>query len=445
MVIVLLLATTLVGVREGVRWTLEAELDRLLKSDASEVRLMVERYQPDWATIGEELQRKALTHADNGWFARLTRAGRTLAESGNAPEIREELPASPVGKAGRYEVATYRWDGPGGPVDILVGVDRSPLTEDVARLSRMLALAGGIVTVLAPLTGWWLAGRATRPLANIISATARLHPDKLDERLAVRGTGDELDRLSETINHSLDRIHEYLVRQREFVANSAHELRSPLTAVRTALEVALDRDRPAEEYRELLGELAERCQGLSDLINRLLLLAEGDVGRVHSGAAVCDLAAVAARSVEMFQVIAEQRSIRLESELQPAPVRGEATRLAQLTNNLVDNALKFTPAGGTIRVRTSATADAVWLTVEDTGPGIPREDLPRVFDRFFTGDRSRRRGDRVGGTGLGLSICRAVAEGYGGKIELFNNRDGGATAAVKLPGGNACNLTAPTG
>ncbi|MBX7105607.1 MAG: HAMP domain-containing histidine kinase [Gemmataceae bacterium] len=433
MAIALLLVLTLVGVRTGLRLTLESELDRLLRNDASEVLLIVERFQPDWSAVDDELNRKARSHSDNGWFGRVIVDDQVLAATHNAPVILIPPIGQPLFTVGRHRMCARTGSIGVSRATIVVGTDYAFVDEDVDRLTSMLVLAGTFVSLITPLIGWWLAGRATQPVAEIIDTAQRLHPERLEERLPVRGTGDELDRLSETINDRLDAINDYLDRQREFVANSAHELRSPLTAVRTAVEVALERDRSPEEYRELLGELAERCQGLSDLINRLLLLAEGDGEALGPGTTTADLGHVARLSVEMFQTVAEQKNVQLLSEIAPAVVRGEPTHLAQIVNNLIDNALKFTPAGGIVSVRVSAQNGTAHLTVADTGPGIPRSDLPRVFDRFFTGDRSRQRDGRPGGTGLGLSICRAITERYGGQIELRANSAGGTTAAISLP------------
>ena len=196
------------------------------------------------------------------------------------------------------------------------------------------------------MSGYWLAGRATRPLATILQTTARLHPDNLSERLPLRGSGDELDRLSATINSMLDRLAAHLEQQRLFVANAAHELRSPLAAMRTSVEVALQRDRPAAEYRDLLADLVEQCAALSSLINSLLLLAEGDAGLLHADGEV-RLDQLATAAVDMFQGIAEQRGLELGARTsEPVRVRGNSVHWREVIHNLIDNALKFTPAGG---------------------------------------------------------------------------------------------------
>lgn len=440
--ILVLLTVTLVGVREGLRLTMLAELDRLLMDDADEVGLIVERFRPDWTAVADALDRRARSHADRGWFAQLLDDGdRILAASADAPAlmfpIGSRTPNQPY-DAGPDRVAVRPINAMGvGRLIVRVGSSRNPIIEDVDRLTTTLLLAAVALIPFVPLTAWWLAGRATRPLNDIIERTSRLHPNRLDQRLPLRGTGDELDRLGETINAGLDRIATHLDRQRDFVANAAHELRSPLTALRSSVEVTLERDRTTEEYREILGEMAEHCQGLSDLINRLLLLAEGEAGRLGPGPNVTDLARVAARSAEMFQVLAEQQGVTLATDTATAPVRGDAAHLAQVVNNLIDNALKFTPTGGAVSVQTGSDDGGAWLSVTDSGRGIAPEDLPRVFDRFFTGDRSRRRERTTGGSGLGLSICRAVVEAYGGHITLESPPGQGTTVAVRLPRADA--------
>ena len=153
---------------------------------------------------------------------------------------------------------------------IRVGASLAIVEGDVATLSRLMVAAGVVILFVAPLSGYWLAGRATRPLAHIITTAARLRPSHMEERLPIRGTLDELDQLSATINRFLDLLGDYLERNREFVANAAHELRSPLAAVQSSVEVTLNSDRTVEEYQDLLAEIADQCGQLRVLVNQLL-------------------------------------------------------------------------------------------------------------------------------------------------------------------------------
>jgi heavy metal sensor kinase len=443
-VILVLVAGTLWGVREGLRWTLLNELDALLIEDVKEVQLTIDGFGPNWDQMAAELGPKVISNSDRGWFVRVfSTSGELLWSSENAPEV--SVPMAQAIKVGAYNRENYRLLQraiPAGkrspPLIVRVGVRRDPVDEDVFRLTEMMLMAFAFILLAAPLSGYWLAGRATRPLATILQTTARLHPDNLSERLPLRGSGDELDQLSATMNGMLDGLAAHLEQQRSFVANAAHELRSPLTAMRTAVEVALERDRSTAEYRELLTDTIEECIGLGNLINHLLLLAEGDAGLLHADGEV-RLDQLVQRSVDMFQGIAEQRGVTLIAEAsKPVLVPGNRVHLREVIHNLVDNALKFTPAGGSVKVEVNAPPDAsgVQLRVCDTGSGIPEDDLPKVFERFYRADKSRQRSQPIGGNGLGLSICQAIVRSYGGEINIASTLGKGTTVTVSLPASN---------
>jgi heavy metal sensor kinase len=441
--ILLLVLGILVGLREGLRYTLQREMDELLEEDLQEVRMTLRRFYPDWKRIKEELDSRAISHKARSWFVRIYSAdGKELLATAGAPaalQAPEDNQGGPF-YASHFRLVQVRLSNSTFP-DVLVrlGCSRDFVDADVANLTRMLVVAGLVLLVLAPLSGYWLAGRATRPLATILRTTARLRPGHLEERLPLRGSEDELDRLAGTINGLLDRLAVYLQRQREFVANAAHELRSPLAALRTSAEVALSHDRSPEAYRDLLADMIESCDNLGHLVNQLLLLAEGEAG-LEAGAPV-RLDQLAARSLEMFSGVAEQRELALGAPvLEPVTVRGQETHLRQVVNNLLDNALKFTPAGGRIDVEVASTPDGqARLRVRDTGVGIGAGDLPHIFERFYRADKARQRGAR-GGNGLGLSICRALVGAHGGRIHVDSQPGRGTTVTVLLPVGGGGNL-----
>jgi heavy metal sensor kinase len=442
-VFLVLIGGTLWGVREGVRWTLLNELDDSLVRDVELVKDTIDRSGLNWVDLAAELDPKVESNSKLGWFVRIFSAtGDLLWTSEGAPEF--SVPPSRAVKPGAYDRGNYRLLQqaiPAGkrtpPLIVRVGVYRDRVDEDIWRLTEWMLTAFAFILVVAPLSGYWLAGRATRPLATILHTTARLHPDNLSERLPLRGTGDELDQLSATLNGMLDRLAAHLEQQRTFVANAAHELRSPLAAMRTALEVALERNRSPAEYRELFGDLIEECTGLGNLINHLLLLAEGDAGLLHADGEV-RLDEVVCRAVDMFQGIAEQRGVSLQVRA-PAPVmvRGNRVHLREVIHNLLDNALKFTPEGGEVSVEVNAPPGSrqMQLLVRDTGAGIPPEDLPNVFERFYRADKSRQRNQPIGGSGLGLSICKAIVQAYGGQISLASTVGKGTSVTVSLPAG----------
>ena len=226
----------------------------------------------------------------------------------------------------------------------------------------------------------------------MLATAERLRPDQLSERLPLRGSGDELDRLSATINGLLDRLAEHLGRQREFMANAAHELRSPLAALRTSIEVALDRERGAEEYRELLADLVEECAALGILVNQLLRLAENDAGKLQPGDSRVRLDELVVRSVEMFRGAAEQKGVELRGP-SPPPV----SRAAMPSTFARSSTICWTTPSSS--PRPAAASPWRWrrgrprsrLRVEDTGSGIAAKDLPHVFVPFYRADKSRQR------------------------------------------------------
>jgi signal transduction histidine kinase len=319
---------------------------------------------------------------------------------------------------------------------IRVGSSLAYVAEDIAKLTQLMLLVGGGLLVAAPLGGYWLAGRATQPLSEIISTAARLRPLQLNERLPLRHTGDELDQLSDTINGLVNRIAAYLERNREFTANAAHELRSPLAAIRSAVEVALNAPRTPQEYHELLCEIVEQIGELSLLVNQLLLLAENDSAESPWCSTPVRLDPLVERAVEMFHGVAEEQDINLSLEsAAPVIVSGDAARLREVVNNLIDNSLKFTSAGGAVQVALqydSVSQQAV-LRVSDTGIGIDPEDLPHIFERFYRGDRSRARESQTRGNGLGLSICQSIVTAHGGRIDVQSTLGRGSEFLVRLP------------
>lgn len=447
LVVLAAVIATLVAVREGVRVALIREIDRLLEEDTLELALAVRSLYPDQEAIHVEMNRKAQGHVDRRLFVQLLDAEGRVAWSSLGTPPHFERRDRRVAVGGTNLIRHLTGEGylaveralrePGLPaMSIRVGCSDEHVRQDLRRLTAAMLLVGLAVLVAAPLGGYWLAGRATSPLAEINRTAAELHPAQLAERLPDRGTGDELDHLSRTINGLLDRLAAYVGRNQDFLANAAHELRSPLAAIRSSAEVALTCPRSSEEYQELLAEIVDDCGQLSALVNQLLLLAESDAGELHADLEYVDWDQVVARAAEMFQGVAEERGVALR--INPLPevrVRGDARRLRQVVNNLLDNAIKYTPSGGsvTVTLRRDDSRRKAELTVQDTGAGIAAADLPHVFERFYRGDRSRQRRLAQHGTGLGLAICRALVEAHRGEITLESRPGAGTMLRVVLP------------
>jgi signal transduction histidine kinase len=264
---------------------------------------------------------------------------------------------------------------------------------------------------------------------------SRLRPHQLDERLAIRSTGDELDQLSSVFNRLLDRIGSYLQERREFLANAAHELRTPLAAIHASAEVALKRDRSQSEYQELLAEIIEESQSLKLLVNQLLFLSESETEWLKWTNERVLFNELVEKAIDMFSGVAEFRGVQLVSHFAcVTPVQGNREHLRQVIYNLLDNALKFTPAGGLVTASLRLSPDEEWLEfkVQDSGPGIPADELPKVFDRFFRGNRHRNRTDDSKGTGLGLSICQAIVHAHEGTIAVESELNHGTLVTVRL-------------
>lgn len=442
LVVIFTAALSLLALRQGVEWALLSELDQVLAEDMEEVKLsLAERPRDTMEDIQGELARKVEGHRQHGWFVRLLTRDHSVVWS-SLGETADEIPVSPDPHPlpvtiGQLRLVQHDLDGPEDKIGaIQVGATLSFIERDMARLDMLMVLVSGGMLVAAPVLGYWLAGRTTRTIGDIIHTAARLRPNRLEERLPVQGTGDELDQLAITVNGLLDRIGDYLRQNRDELANAAHELRSPLAAIRSSAEVTLGMQRSPEQYEEVLLQIIDQGTALETLVTQLLRISESEADRLKTVDGEVRLDEIIHRSTEMFAGVAESRDLSLSCDaIEPIVVRGNRLLLSQLVNNLIDNAVKYSLPGGTITVSLSSNRETrtALLTVTDQGIGIDPEDLPRIFDRFFRGDRSRQRLGETIGTGLGLSLCQAVATGLGGTIECHPNDGGGTCFRVSLP------------
>ena len=444
LVVLIAVVIALVAVREGLRFYLLLETDTTLDAEVRELLLAIEAFHPDRDKIISEMERKAEGHRERGWHVRWLAEERreTLWASDLAPPQPLQLfigssDGHIVWGSSEYRSIERQLNQPGLPrYFIRVGTPIKFIAEDVDRLTRILAPVGLAIFLLAPLGGLLMAGRAVEPLQQIIRTTERLRPSHLNERLKVRGVGDELDQLASKINTFLDQIAEHLKKNREFVANAAHELRSPLAAIQSSVEVTLKKPRTVDEYEETLFQLNDECRHLGQLVNQLLQLAQSEAGGANLRRESVPLHELIDKTVEMFGPVAEERDVILRTEgVESLSVIANPSQLRQLMTNLVDNAIKFTPANGSvvIRLKRAASLKYVSLSVSDTGIGIPPDSIPRVFDRFYQVEKARQRGDEARGNGLGLSICQSIVHEHNGTITAESNLGEGTTFTVLLP------------
>ncbi len=448
----------LVALRYGVRSTLISEVDEVLREDLQEIiiRLQSDRQDSvngiDWENLHKELEHKADGHSAHGWFVQfLSPSGEIVWASKSAPN---DLVVDPMaannawGSAGlfRYVVGERPLPDSHGSL-VRVGCTQSFIAQDMRRIDQLVLLVGAVVLIVSPLGGYILAGRATAPLSQMIVTTSRLHPEKLNERLEIRGAKDELDSLAGTINDLLDRLASYLRQRHDFLANAAHELRSPIAAIRSSVEVALGGQRTTQEYEELLPVVIDQCQSLEYLVNQLLLLAEVEGDQLKAYSDRLSLDELVKMAVEMFQAVAESRGVMIQvQQLTITAIAGNRHHLRQVINNLLDNAIKFTAeryeglqgpgaTGGVIEVsltHNDVNKTAI-LSIKDNGIGIAPEHIPQLFDRFFRVDKARSRSESAGGTGLGLSICETIIQAHRGHMEVESTLQKGTTIKVILP------------
>jgi signal transduction histidine kinase len=290
----------------------------------------------------------------------------------------------------------------------------------------LLALAGALVLAVA--LGWVLAGRALRPLRQITKTANRVADRRLDERIALDGPDDEIKELADTIDAMLERLDRAFDAQRRFVANASHELRTPLAVNRTLLEVALGAPDVSDDLQQLGPELLANHGRTERLIEGLLTQARSQHDITQR--TPLNLAELAAVAVAHEQPEAQQRGITLSTDLQPAPVRGNRVLMERLAANLVQNAVRHSPAGTEAIVRTGQTDDSSVLQVENPGPVLQQQEIDAWFEPFQRGD-GRVSDER--GVGLGLSIVQSVAQTHGGRALAHPREGGGPIIRVELP------------
>ncbi len=308
------------------------------------------------------------------------------------------------------------------------------VSATLSRLQEVLFLAIPLMLVVAAAGGIFLVNEALKPIIRM-SATARgISATDLSRRIGYSGARDEMSELAETFDRMLDRLQESFEQERRFTADASHELRTPLAVLRGQIDVALSRPRGTEHYRSTLKSMGEEVDRLIRLASDLLYLARLDVDHAHMHPIRVNLSDLVAATAEQFSGLTGARSQRLTMEIEPAThVQGDIDLLIRLLMNLLDNAVKYTPEGGTIGVRVrrdpSVERPDVELAITNSGPGIPSDDLAKVFDRFYRVATDRARA--TGGSGLGLAIAREIARAHGGSLIVASGPAGAAVGERK--------------
>ncbi len=315
---------------------------------------------------------------------------------------------------------------------IFVGYPLDELREALENLYSIFLILIPIALVVSVIGGLYLANKSLKPVNEVTRRARRITAENLDQTIPVSNPNDEIGRLTTTINNMIRRLHDSFAQIKQFSGDASHELRTPLTIMRGEMELALRTNKSPEEYRQVLASALEEILRLTSIIDNLLLLAKSDQGLYDANFSEVDLSSLVTELYDDSEVLAEPKNIRVELKKQGSiTIVGDNVRLRQLFLNLIDNAIKYTPEGGSVTLSVEQKNGMALFSVQDTGLGIPQEDIERVFDRFYRVDKARSR--ELGGAGLGLSIAKWIAELHRGSIKVESAVNKGSTFTVELP------------
>ncbi len=312
---------------------------------------------------------------------------------------------------------------------LVLGVDVEDQREAIARLTVLVGLGAPFLLTALSVLGWLLAGGALRPVERLRAEAAALSMAEPSRRLRAPETGDELQRLTETLNGMLDRVHEALERERRLVDEASHELRTPLGVIQAELDLALKEPRSREELEAALRSIAQETERLRRLTQDLLVLARSDGGHIPVHRTDVDVVSILERVATEFRDRAARAGVQVEVSESPLRARLDGDRVRQAVENLVANAIRHAGRGGSVEMRARRDVDALRIVVRDSGGGFADDVLERAFEPFAKADGERG----SDGAGLGLAIVRAVAEAHGGSATARNLEGGGAAVSLELP------------
>jgi heavy metal sensor kinase len=377
--------------------------------------------------------------ADNGLAMRLIDADGTVLDGWGGYEAVPSWPTvasgfiTLTGEKTDWRIYSQPVETEGGAVVRLqVAQSLAGVTQALGSLRTQLLLGVPLAMVLAGLGGFFLAGRALRPIKQITRTAQSISGSDLKQRINYHGAADEIGRLAKMFDEMLDRLSAAFNRERQFTADVAHELRTPLTALKGQIGVTLSRLRPSTEYERTLHGLEEQVDRLIRLTTDLLFLSRLEQGRLPWRPEAIEFSDLLTGIIEQVQPLAESKGLKLKKEIPPGlSLRGDPDHLIRLFLNLLDNAIRYTQRGGQIEVRAEGEDTGLHVSVSDTGPGIPPEHLPHLFDRFHRVEAARSRA--TGGAGLGLAIAHEIAQWHGGRLEVESTLGRGTTFTVHLP------------
>ncbi len=336
---------------------------------------------------------------------------------------------------GGYDLVIYTVSCPspvGGQFVVETGVPDREIKDVLRGLLIGLSLALPLVVGVAIGGGYLLMRRGLAPLQEIAVSAEKIRSHNLNERLPLPGTGDELERLSASLNRMIGRLESAFQHISRFTADASHELRTPLTALRGELEATAQHPQLPREARETIGSALEETERLSKIVQGLLSVSRLDAGEAEMERVPLDLSELAASTADQMRLLAEDKNISLIcNSTEPVLVEGDRARLKQVVVNLLDNAINYTASGGRVRLVVRTASDRAILEVEDNGVGISKDALPHIFERFYRVDKARSR--QMGGAGLGLSIVHAICTAHGGEVLVDSSEGRGSRFTIRLP------------
>jgi heavy metal sensor kinase len=396
------------------------------------------------AEIRDEFREHSVLGPGGDLFQVCDEQGQWLYRS--VPLENASVPIEPPGKLGtpafqniqidRHWLRFYsqRITANGKPYTIQVASLMNEAYEALERFRLILLLATPLLLIASSAGGYWLSARALAPVDGISQAAQRISIENLDDRLVVPSTGDQLQRLSETLNAMLSRLALSVQRMKQFTADASHELRAPIALIRTTAEVAAQkRDRPAGEYLQALDEILEETVRTSQIVESLMLLARTDSGNTFLETAPSDFFAIVRSAAEQGKKLVGSHDLTYSAQIDGGSVwvEADADALRRALLILIDNATRYTPPGGSVLVRCEARDGIATASVSDTGIGISKDDIAHIFDRFWRADKARSRAQ--GGAGLGLSIAKRIVDMHHGALEVESEPGKGSTFRLRVP------------
>ena len=418
---------------------LNRETEIFLKSELDSLSHFIAEHATDMDAIINELNQRILVAkgAYKMHYALYDKEGRISAMSKDFAvdafplEMSNPFSTPSYLAAGIRLMASPIYEGKKIVYFIQIGVGLEHIERTLSNYRRNGLFALPLVFIIAMAGGLFLARRSLSPLTKIINSAKDITISNLDKRLPLRNTGDELDELAQAFNDVFARLQESYHKIVQFTADASHELRLPITAIKGEAEVILERERDIDEYRRVLVSIIEEFNRLSKMVNSLLILSRSDSGQEKLEFQEIELDKLIRQVYEFFSVVAKSKGIDLKIKSSTVRVRADKTKLEHLFSNLIDNAIKYTRPGGEVEIKIKSDASLAIVSIKDTGMGIPKDELPKIFGRFYRVDKSRAR--QFGGIGLGLSICQAIVDAHRGKIKVESQVGTGSTFTVFLP------------